>query len=299
MEKELIENLLKVGRYNKMYRVNFNGLRLYVQEKPFAYYSGLTGALSACTFKGDPDERRLTGWRNSMIDSFGEKNAKDYVDMTAQFGTLLHAALVTIKNNGCINWDENRDQANDEFYKAGMTDLRTLKKMVFEYQKHVASLMQFVYERVERIDAIETPAKWEAFKIATPIDFFCSCRQTEKGKFYPTTINIKTASAINNHHFEQVACELAMWNETYSDKAEYAGILRTKDWTKEPSYEFKSMQSDVAGILSDKAAAHLRLCLNSPASYYPSPEYKTFSGVTKIGDKPEIITRTLQNEWES
>jgi len=306
-EIEKIENMLKIGNYLKMFRISWNGLRIYIQENPFTYYSGLTGALSASTFKGDPDTKRLTGWRNSMIDSFGQKNTENYVDMTADFGTLLHMAAVTIKEKGAINWGEEKDRAYEYFIesykKKGIDpDFKTIKKIVYEYQKHVASLLQFIYERVNEIYAIEVPVKWDSVKIATPIDLFCSCKQTDKGDFARTTINIKTSSQISNHQLEQISCENHMWNQTYGESngyADFTAIMRTKDWTegKAPTYEYKYLTSEQAKIYWENAKARLLLCLNSNASYFPSPLNKSFNGETKLGQQPIIVQKTLEQEW--
>jgi len=301
---EKVENLLKIGTFLKMFRVNFNGLRIYIQEQPFQYYSGLTGALSAATFKGDPDAKRLTGWRNSMIDSFGEKNTKDFVDMTADFGSLLHMSLVTIKEKGCIDWGEEKDRSYEYFinaYKAKNIepDMKTIKNMSYDYCKHVASLLQFIHERVHEIYAIETPCIWETMKIATPIDLVCSCRPTEKGAFVNTTINIKTSSQISGHQLEQIACENFMWNATYDFQADNTAIVRTKDWneSKSPTFEFKYLNKEDSDKIALEAAKRLGICLNSSASYFPSPISKSFQGTTKAGEKPEIISKTLEEEW--
>jgi len=240
-----------------------------------------------------------------MIDSFGAKNANDFLEMTADFGTLLHMALVTIKKNGCINWEEEKDIAMNYFvecYRAKLLEpnVKVIKQQVYDYQKHVASLMQFVYEMVENIYAIETPAKWENLRIATPIDLFCSCRQTPKGDYKPTTINLKTSSAISKHHFEQISCEMVMWNETYPEsRAEYTAILRTKDWTegKTPTFEYKYLNGEQVQEIALNAARRLELCLGSEASYFYEPKNKSFSGVTRVGDVPVIEIKTLQEEW--
>ncbi len=301
---EKVKNLLDIGKYLVMSRIDFNGLRLYIQDTPFAYYSGLTGALAACTFKGDPDARRIVKWRESMIENLGKDNADASLSLMGDFGTLTHTALVTIKNKGFINWNEEKDLAFGFFTQAyqhkGLTpDLRTINKMVYEYQKHVASLMQFVYEMVDQIWAIETPAKWDDLKIATPIDIFCNCRQTPKGEFKPTTVNIKTSSQISAHQFEQVACELDMWNQTYNSSVGYTAILRTKDWneSKVPTYEYKSLALADAKTYYEDAKQRLGLCLNSAASYYPNPVNMSFTGKTKIGEQPVIISKTIEEEW--
>lgn len=302
---ELIENILKIGTYEKMYRINYNGLRVYVSENPFNYYSGLTGALSACTFKGDPSERRLKDWRESMIDSYGAKKADEYVEFTADFGTLLHTSLVTIKNKGGLNWNEEADNATEYFISAYNKkelepNTKIIKKMVYEYQKHAASLMQFVFERVDEIYAIETIAKNDYLKIATPIDLVCSCRQTPKGEFEKTCINLKTSSQITEHHLEQVSCEFAMWKHTY-EELENAAILRTKDWreSKTPTYDYKYIQAKEALQISNEAFIRMEMCLNSKASYYPEPTSRYFEGETKVGEQPTIIIRSLKEEWET
>jgi hypothetical protein len=301
---ELIENMLKIGDYNKMFRVNYNGLRLYIQEEPFTYYSGLTGALSAATFKGDPEYKRIKSWREGFVDNFGVKNANDYLEMTADFGSLLHTAGVTIKNNGCINWNEEKDHAFEYFvqaYREKMLepDLRVIKKITYEYQKHVASLLQFCYERVQEIYAIETPVKWDDLKIATPIDMFCSCKQTDKGSFANTTINLKTSSQISKGHMEQIACEMEMWNLTYPKKADFTAIMRTKDWAegKTPTFEYKYIDEEAAKNIAQKVKERLLLCLNSDASYFPDPTNKSFEGITKIGEQPVITIKSLNDEW--
>lgn len=301
---EKVENLLKIGNYKKLFRINYKGQRIYLEENPFMFYSGLTSALSAATFNGSMEHKRLKGWRENMIDSFGKRNSDVYMDMTADFGTLLHMALLTIKEEGRINWNEETEKAYGYFvecYRKQQIEpnLKVIRDMVYDYQKHVASLMQFVYERVEEIYAIETPAIWDEMKIATPIDLYCSCRQTAKGGFEKTTINLKTSSQIGKHQIDQVSCELLMWNLTYPDKADFTAILRTKDWKegKVPTYEYKYINSSEAIETAMDIGLRLKLCLMSDASYYPQPRSKEFTGITKIGDIPEIVEKTLEQSW--
>lgn len=303
---EKILDLSGSDNFLKLFRIDFNGLRLYINPEPFEYYSGLTGALSSATFKGDPAERRLKSWRESMIDSYGKDNAYNYVESTAEFGTLLHTALVTIKETGKIIWNEERDRAEAVFTdlylkQQQVPNLSVIQKMVYEYQKHVASLMQFIHERVQGIHAIETPAIWSDLKIATPIDLVCSCRQTPKGDFKDTTINIKTSSQITPHHLDQASCEMVMWNDTYAENAlcEYTGILRTKNWTegKTPTFDYKYLDANEAFSRVGPIQERLKLCLESEASYYPEPTYKKFTGETMAGNAPIIEIITLKKEW--
>jgi len=303
---EKVENLLKIGQYEVLYRINYDNLRLYIRQEPFSYYSGLTGALSASTFQGSQEVKRIKKWREGMINSFGKKNADDYLNMTADFGTLVHMSVVTMKEKGRIDWGEEKDIAWNYFincFKKNQIELNSklINQMIHEYMKHVASIMQFIYERVEEIYAVETPAIWEDVKVATPIDLFCSCRQTPKGKFDKTTINIKTSSQISQHQLDQVACEMAMWNETYGD-AKYTSILRTKgSWNekKTPTYEYKYITKSEAENIARDIKERLLLCLNSDASYYPNPSSKSFEGKTKIGEMPNIKHISLEQEWNN
>lgn len=305
-----IENVQNLKQSNDKFlilrRINFNGMRLYIQDEPFVYFSGLTGALDKSTFKGDPVDKRLQSWRESMIDTFGQKAQRDYVDMTAEFGTLVHEALVTIDKEGEIDWNEEKDKAAEVFYqyyvdKLIPPDTYVIRKMVYEYQKHVASMLQFVHERVTEIIAIETPAVWPELKIATPIDLICVARQTPKGDPIPCVINVKTSNQITDHHLTQVSLELAMWNRTYPNhQCQAAGILRTKDWREKsgPSYDYKYRTPEEAeSQVQDKLKA-MELCLKSDASYYPDPRYKKFVGKTKLGDSPEIVEVTIEQEYQ-
>lgn len=303
-EIELIENLLKIGQYEKMHRINYMGKRIYIQETPFKHYSGLTGALSAATFKGDGGARRLGKWRESLVDSFGKQNFDTYMDAMAEFGTLTHESIVTIKENGKINWSEEEDKAWEYFMRFFKNKEMTppegiIRKMVFEYLQQVGSLLQFVYERVHEIYAIETMARWEELQIATPIDIFCSCRPTPKADFKKTTLNIKTSKQIGEEQLNQASCEMDMWNETYGD-AEFTGIIRGKDWKDKPTFDMKVISVEDANIRLANIKPRLQLCMNDPdATYITNPVSKSFKGITVAGEIPEIVTMTLQEEWES
>jgi hypothetical protein len=314
-EIEVVENLLKLGNFQRMFRVNFSGWRIYIDPLPFKYYSGLTGALDAATFTGDIERRRLKGWREAQIDSYGRKGADEMLEFMGDFGTLLHMAGVTIKNNGCLNWNEEKDRATEFFIgcyrkKYLEPDYKVIRSMVYDYQKHAAALMQWIYERVQTIYAIETPARWEHLQIATPIDMFCDCRQTPKGDFKNTTVNLKTSASITKGHMKQVACEFQMWNETYGDieafsngvnLAECTAIMRTTNWREAsgPSYDYKYLNGDEAREIALNCAKKLELCLNDPdSSYLREPKSKVFDGICKAGEQPKIIIKTLEEEWQ-
>lgn len=305
-QKELIENLAKSGQYIVMNRINYNGYRLYVQEDPFCYYSGISKALKNSTFSGNRSKERLDNWRSGFIDSLGEKAVNDYVGMTADFGTLVHSALVTIKENGCLNNSEEYEKAENYFiesYKSkGLEpDKHIIPKMAYQYQKQALSMMQFIYDRVESIYAIETMCKSESLKIATPIDLVCSCRQTEKGSFEKTTINVKTSDNFNEEQVQQVSFERAMWNETYNEEVQFTALWKANNWKEKngvPTYSYKSIKPEESDEIYNKSYNRVLMCLNDPdSSYYPNPVSYKFSGTCKLGEKPELIMSTLEQEW--
>lgn len=304
---ELVKDLTGKGEFKQLYRINFNKLRLYIQNKPFNYYSGLTGALSSATFRGSQAEKRIQKWREGFIDNSSKADLDNFMDLTATFGTHLHEALVTIKEKGAIDWAEERDKAEAVFiHQHGVLGIApdpvTINRMVYEYQKQVSSMMKFIYERVQEIYAIETPAIWSKTKIATPIDFVCLCKNTPKAPFKKTTINIKTSKYITDHHLKQGACELVMWNETYSKNylCEHTGILRTVDYREKtgPSFDYKHLDLGKAIEVSSQIQKQMLLCLEDrDATYYPEPNYKRFEGVTKVGEDPIIKHMSLEETW--
>lgn len=297
MKADLIKNMTS-GNYRVLYRTNGGGMRWYFDIDPFVHYSGLTGAMEKSTFKGDQDARRLDSWRSGFIDSFGEKAQKDYVEMTAEFGTLLHMALVTIKEKGKLVWLEEKDKARyyfeDIFLAQGRPiDERLISKMVFEYCKHAASLLQFIHERVSEIHAIEVPAICERLKIATPIDLVCTARPTPKADFVKMCVNLKTSSSITAHHLEQSAMEAMMWGETYNDMAVPA-ILRTKDFRgNAPTYDFKVSEADVSDLME-----RMSLCLKGKSSYWYEPTFEEFMGETSLGEPVNIRSISLEEKMK-
>lgn len=290
----------------RLFRINFNGQRLYINHDPFTYYSGLTGALEAATFKGDNGERSLKTWREKLIEFYSRREVNHFVETTAEFGTLVHEALLFIKENGKIDWSYEADKAEamfeDQLMKMSIfPDPKFIRDSVFEYCKHVASMLQFVHERVEEIYAIECPVISQGLKIATPVDLVCKCRQTPKGTAEKTVINVKTSNQITPHHLEQVACELVFWNETFpGELCEYSAILRTKEWRdgKAPTFDYKYQDIGQSIELHENASQRLKLCLQHPdSSYYPEPTYRRFTGETNLGEAPEIQVISLQEEW--
>ena len=296
--KEKLHNLLKNGIPTiQMVRLRTFGRRIYIKENPFNAYSGLTGALESATMKGDEESKRLTSWRDGMLNELGRDKTNSYVDSTANFGTLLHESVVRIWEKKYLDWKWEQEYAENYFLetdkKIGInSSLSLVKQRVYEYCKHAASLMQFIHDYIEDIIAVEAMCYSDELGIATPIDVVCKI----KGKI--VTINIKTSTTLGKSHYEQVVVEKYLWNLCYPDnQAQFTGLIRTKDWneSKVPTYELKVLKEEEENkLLEDvllrlKIAKHLYYNFNRPSPY--------FTGSTKIGDKPEIQYKSLEEEY--
>lgn len=287
-----------------MHRINFNGKRGYVQKDPFRVYSGLTGALSAATFKGNQDNKRLEKWRDTMVSELGSQEKQEaYLNSMASFGTHLHEALVKIKINGKLNWKEEREEAFDFFMTSAkkhgiIPSLNVIEKQVYEYCKQAASLMQFCFEQVEEIVAIETMAKCDILGIATPIDMVVKLR-TKQGTTM-ASLNIKTSTSVGDHQLEQTAMEKYLWNKTYPDfQVEKTGVYRGKDWRENkgiPTYELVLLDAIEEKEMTEDTIARLKQCKKSPKSNYDNfpSTVAVFEGETKAGEKPNIIYKPME-----
>lgn len=288
-----------------MTRINFNHKRLYVQGKPFQVYSGLTGALEAVKFKGNIESKRVSKWRDKMIDHLGGvQEQKDYLNSMADFGTIVHEAIVRIWKNGSLNWDEEREYAWQYFTESAkqnniIPNEVVTRQQVFEYCKNAASLMMFIHNEVEELYAVEAMAKTDIYRIATPIDLVVKLKDKRV-----VTINIKTSSQIGSGHKEQVAVEKYLWNQTYYDvQAHSTGILRPKDWLLKkgvPTYEFVTLTPDEEEKYLQNTLARFDIALNDPDSTYLNfpAETVVFTGETKLGENPTMEVKTLEQLYK-
>lgn len=300
-----IKNLLKISSVQTitMYRVNFDYKRGYVMVNPFQVYSGLTGALAAATFKGNIESKRIGKWRDKMIAHLGgQDNQEAYLQAMADFGSLCHECLVRIKENGKLDWNEEQTYAAAYFEQSakdsGITPSGSvIRSQVFEYCKAAAAILQFCYDNVVEIYAIEAMCKDDNLMIATPLDLVCMIK-IKNGEI-PVSINLKTSSQITNSHREQVAVEKHLWNSTYPDLNVVAtGILRPKDWNlkKVPSYEFELLERGLDDALLKYAISRLEIIKEDELSTYLTfpKEIPVFTGISKLGEAPQIITKTLE-----
>lgn len=296
-KSELIENLLKSAIPTiSMFRVEYGGHRLYSTSIPCRLYCGLTGALDAITFKGNEDSKRLQSWRLDFVNNFGKTNQEGYVGMTADFGTLVHRAMLKIWQKKKLIWGEEQKEARAYFIQSAKSNSqipneRVIEQQILEYCKAAAALMYFVNKEVVEIYAIEAMCKTDEHRIATPIDLVCKLKNGKKA-----AINIKTSSQLNDKHREQSIMEKFMWNETYPDnKVDVCGLLRTKDWNlkKEPTYEFEVV--DEEDTLENLLAKFDLSRKSEKDCYIKFPREKVeFSGETILGQAPKLKTMPFE-----
>lgn len=311
-EKEEIRNLIVTEKFQDiiMERMRFIEKRLYCEKEPFKVYSGLTGALEAATFKGNRGAKRLGKWRDKMRAELGVEGQEAYLNSMADFGSALHQALVRIKREGMLDWSDEQDYAY-QFFEASAKanginpNFNVIRSQVFDFCKAAAALLQFVYDNVIEIYAIETMCKCDELQIATPLDLVCLVKE-KKGESR-VSINIKTSEQFGLHHFEQVAVEMYLWNKTYPDfQVDKTGLWRSKDWLIKkgiPTYEFELMEGQDQIDTCEAARKRLLMCLSDPETTFMNfpTEVPSFSGVTKAGEAPKIITKSLEeifNEYQ-
>lgn len=309
LQKEEIKNLLNTNFQTiTMHRLSFGKMRGYCSLNPFKIYSGLTTALSSATFKGNQDNKRLDKWRDKMQQHLGFEGQESYLQSMADFGTLCHQAIVKIKQNGKLNWKEEIDVSEHFFVESAKqnnipVNQNVLQSQVFEYCKAIASIMQWVYDNVTEIHAIEAMCKNDDLMIATPVDIVCMVKQKEGDVM--ASINIKTSSQIGDHQREQVVMEKYLWNSTYSDKHKVikTGIIRPKDYSMKkglPTYEFELIKEEEEQYFLQSAFSRLNLIKNDPNSTYltfPSTIYQ-FEGETKIGEIPKIEAISIEEMFK-
>ncbi len=300
-EIEQIDNLLTTGiKTIAMHRLNVGNKRVYVTTEPFKVYSGLTGALTASTFQGNIEAKRLNKWRDKMVDSLGREGQESYLNSMADFGTLTHEAILSIWKNKNLDWKYEQEYAHKFFTESAkqnglIPNEGIIRSQIFEYCKAAASLLQFIFDNVVDIYAIEGMAKHDILEIATPIDLCCKLKD---GRV--VTLNIKTSAQIGDHQREQCAIEKLLWNTTYPDcQAISTGILRPKDWSQKkgiPTYEFELLDEKTEIEMREDAVKRLMLTKsNEKSTYLNYPKsIAVFSGITKLGESPKIESRTLE-----
>ena len=303
MNSELIQNLLTSSTFRgvTMHRANFIGRRCYILPEPFTVFSGLTSAISASTFKGDVNERRLDSWRQMQVQTFGTVDKADAnLDSLAAFGTSVHEAIVEVWQEQSYNFDTERmrEYFMESDKKLGIPHSEgVVNQKVFEFHKAVAALMQFFHEEVTDVLAVECMTMLPQYFISTPVDLVCTLKNGKR-----VALNIKTSSAINDHHLNQASMEYEMWNATYPDFAvEMAGIIRPKDWKidKTPTYDLKLMKPDECRERAIKVQSKMMACLMDSDSTYANFNKQTriFTGKIKLGEAPKIVTKTIEEAF--
>lgn len=285
-----------------MHRANFNGRRCYILPEPFEVFSGLTSAIAASTFKGDVNEKRLDSWRLMQVQTFGTvEKADSNLDSLAAFGSAVHEAIVEIWQEQ--SYDFNAEKMREYFIESDKKlniphNEGVVNQKVYEFHKSVASLMQFLYDEVSDVLAVECMTMLPQYRISTPVDLVCTLKNGKR-----VSLNIKTSSAINDHHLNQAAMEYEMWNHTYPEHAvEMSGIIRPKDWRIDkgvPTYDLKLMKPDECRERAAKVQSKMMACMQDEDATYANFNKQTriFTGKIKLGEAPKIVTKTIEEAF--
>lgn len=301
IETELIQNLLKDSSFKGivLHRAQFQGRRCYINPDPFKVYSGLTSAMEAATFKGNMEAKRLDSWRLDQVAQMASvEKHEQHMDAMATFGTKTHEALVDIWRTKEFVFDQEaaREYFMESDKKSGIPHNEgTVTKRVFAFHKAICSLMQFVYDEVSEIIAIETMACSDQYSISTPCDVIY---RDKKGVL--CNVNIKTSNQIGEHHRNQVALEKWLWNTTYeNDQVQKTGVLRFKDWliTKVPTYELEFVKDDAERVNNWLRKFDCVLAEESSTYANFNKQTRIFEGKIKLGEAPKIVTKTIEQAF--
>lgn len=275
----------------KVYRQEIGGLRHYRRESGRVYKS-LTTFLSAVM----PQNKFLQTWREEMAAELGSREAAaEYVQATADYGTVLHIAVAEFCRAGVVDWNEF------ELWVLGELDGYGLKGAALgaaqaEIIKDFAAIVQWFHDYEVKVLAVEIPV-WSDAGIATLIDLVVEMNDkhytdtpAEKRHRIKATGNLKSGKkGFWEEHIFQLEYERRMFNETFSHVVGYeierVFNLAPNDWKKSPTYKYKD-QTKSAKDISTQCDLFLKLAKERGLLSIPSRQFAVFQGETKLGESP-------------
>lgn len=305
-------SLLKSDK--QVYRVYVDGGRMYYtldeNNRP-TFYLSLTTMLSRLI----PKTPHLIDW---MI-GLGKDNAKKYMDLRAEYGTLMHYAFGVFLTNR--EWDfDGTERFIDDCIAQGVIRGQ-YREVDWEDQinKDVAAFAQWVYDYKVETLAIEIVLVSE-HGYGTAIDLVCKLVSEEKALDYdnpyksgprkgqPREVKIKKeqTALINfksgrkgfyEEHEVQLEFERMVFEENFPEvKVDAIYNWSPKDWVTTPSYNFKDQSES---LNREKAQAYLTIAkmdLMGRLSSYVAPTGKLSYGSTasmkRVTIEDEVADRT-------
>lgn len=276
----------------KIYRQEIGGLRHYRRESGRVYKS-LTTFLSAVM----PANKFLQTWRENMAVELGSREAaSEYVQATADYGTLLHIEVAEFCRTGSVNWQDLERRVLGELDGYGLKN-GALSAAQAEIIKDFASIVQWFHDYEVKVLAVELPV-WSDVGVATLIDLVVEMNDKaytdktppEKRKRIKATGNLKSGKkGFWEEHIFQLEGERRMFNETFSAAVGYeieaVFNLAPNDWTKAPTYKYKD-QTDAVKEISAQYDLFVQLAKERGLLSIPNRQFAVFTGETKYGESP-------------
>jgi len=278
-----------------MWRYDLGGLRHY-RRKNGSVYKSVTTFISAV----ESDPKFLTTWRENMIEQLGTGDkVTEFVEKTAQYGSLGHLALAIVAKEGGVDWEQFNKWSRAELSAQGFTGA-ALSAATRELRDDTCAFMQFIHDYEAEILLVEVPV-WLDEGVGTLIDFvirkneklYTPATAPEKRKRHNVIINYKTSrKGTFKGHILQLEAERRMWNNVYGPVfGEITDVynLSPKNWTSMPDYHLYYQ--------TPKLEANDRQLVRLFDNYLdrakiegilgePKTKFKVLKGITPIGQSP-------------
>lgn len=265
VDKNVIEQLshdflskdFKAVQPYPIYRINVNGLRVYVKvfdDHSYMYGAGTTSILK----KVMPESIFLTKWQRDMSALYGANYTKWYLEHAANYGTYYHVLCGSLLRNESIdlspdvffNEMEKFYFENGYNYYEGLNWYHHANK---NYKKDILSFIQWVQDYdIEPIameygfvTGLKLDGDYDVAFYAGTIDLIC--RATIGGKRQIILVDLKTSKNFYDSHEAQLYLYAKAWNQEDIHnvvpglRVEKIYNFAPKDWKKDkPTYNFKN-----------------------------------------------------------
>lgn len=276
----------------KVYRVGIGGGRHYQRSSNGQVYKSLTTFLDSVM----PASKILQTWRDAMADQLGSTELADqYVDYTAEYGTLLHIAVADFVKDGSVDWYAKKMWFAAQLSEIGVKD-KALNAATTELIKDLAAMVQFFYDYRVEVIAVEIPIFLE-YGVATLGDLVCRMDNKANDQTaldianrHNAVINLKSGKkGFFDTHVLQLEGERRAFNETFSKLVGYTiekvYNLAPTAWRGTPKYKIKD-QTEACNKISDLFTLYLQIGKARGVLSMPQTKYEILAGVTQFGENP-------------
>lgn len=277
-----------------MWRYDFQNHRHYVR-KNMSVYKSLTTFISAV----ESTPIHLNTWREGLIEDLGSSEKVDqFVDATASYGTASHELLAVAAREEKVDWKVFETMGKQMLIDQGLTG-KPLAAAYKDLLNDTSCFLQFIHDYNVTILAVEIPC-WIDEGIATLIDFVLTkderkyeATPVSKRKRHNCIINWKTSRKGSfESHVLQLEGERRMFNNVYGKRfGEITEVynLAPTNWQDTPKYKLTHQTPKLSadnGRLIKLFTNYLERAEINGILGEPKVKFKTFKGVTKLGESP-------------